>query len=301
MAKKEKIFPLDTIGGRLQAKMIEKGFSKIDLYNAIYPASTALPEDSKKKTVYNWFSGKVALSIDDVKTLCRLLDCSSDYLLGLDECSNKSIQYIHDVTGLSEQAIHTLTIEKCFPDIITLLNMLLTQERLFKLYTIMLKTKQYPRNGNVFMSSEELEDAKTFNFSKGLSELFADLLMEKEVYNTFSKRAELLYWYDTKSILEEQFSDEIEVYNGVRDWFYTIQQEIDNHIAAVEGKDYWTLHNVPNERNYVMAFGNPDITVSTDGVIRSSRTMKRRTHRKNDSRKPDTYSDTHRINKQGKT
>ena len=45
--------------------------------------------------------------IDIVMNLCNkeLLDCSLDYLVGKDLCTNKVIQFIHEKTGLSEKAI----------------------------------------------------------------------------------------------------------------------------------------------------------------------------------------------------
>ena len=48
--------------------------------------------------------------------MCKALQCSSDYLLGLDECPTKSIQFIHDYTGLSTEAINQLNFLSHFPE-----------------------------------------------------------------------------------------------------------------------------------------------------------------------------------------
>lgn len=43
--------------------------------------------------------------LDIVDNLCKLLHCDVDYLLGNIECETHDIQFIHDKTGLSEDAI----------------------------------------------------------------------------------------------------------------------------------------------------------------------------------------------------
>ena len=106
MSKKEKFFPLNTIGGRIQKLRHEMNLSRPDLYNSVYKNETSefLSDSSKEKTVYNWESGKTELNYATLCTLCKTLQCSSDYLLGLEECSNKNTQFIYHETGLSEDS-----------------------------------------------------------------------------------------------------------------------------------------------------------------------------------------------------
>ncbi len=46
--------------------------------------------------------------LDIVDNLCKLLNCDIDYLLGNMECETHDKQFIHDRTGLSENAINKL-------------------------------------------------------------------------------------------------------------------------------------------------------------------------------------------------
>ena len=108
MSKKEKIFPLNTLGGRIQhqRKDILK-ISRPELYDLIRPNEN-VSNDSKSRTIKNWESGQNEPDYDTLIKLCRELNCSSDYLLGLEECTNKHSQFIHEYTGISESAINQL-------------------------------------------------------------------------------------------------------------------------------------------------------------------------------------------------
>ena len=109
MSKSEKIFPLSTTGGRIQHLCIEKGISRKELYHAILKEKAASNDDSSiSRTVFNWYSEDSKLNYEQIRRACDLLKCSSDYLLCLDECTNKTTQFIQDATGLSEKAISCL-------------------------------------------------------------------------------------------------------------------------------------------------------------------------------------------------
>lgn len=108
MGKKEKIFPLSTVGGRIQDKRRKLNLSRSKLYDLIYQNGIAGSDSSKEKTVYNWESGETELNYDTLSDMCKALKCSSDFLLGLDKCTDKSTQFIHEYTGLSEDAIKRL-------------------------------------------------------------------------------------------------------------------------------------------------------------------------------------------------
>lgn len=64
MSKKEKIFPINTVGGRIQKMRHEMNLSRCELYDSVYKNETSelLNSSSKEKTVYNWESGKTELN-----------------------------------------------------------------------------------------------------------------------------------------------------------------------------------------------------------------------------------------------
>ncbi len=103
MGKKEKIFPVSTVGGRIQKRRHELKLSRSELYDKVFTEGNAGSDNSKDKTVLNWESNKTELNYVTVTAMCFALKCSADYLLGLDECTNKSVQFIHQYTGLSEE------------------------------------------------------------------------------------------------------------------------------------------------------------------------------------------------------
>lgn len=108
MSKKEKIFPLNAFGGRIQdLRKNRLNISRPEFYDLIFPNENVATE-SKSRTVKNWESGDCEPDIKTIKKICIVLKCSSDYLLGLDNCTTKDTQFIHDKTGLSEKAIQTL-------------------------------------------------------------------------------------------------------------------------------------------------------------------------------------------------
>lgn len=108
MGKKEKLFPISTVGGRIQKRRHELKLSRSELYDKVFKEGNAGSANSKDKTVLNWESSKTELNYDTLTAMCFALKCSSDYLLGLDECTDKSTQFIHEYTGLSETAIKRL-------------------------------------------------------------------------------------------------------------------------------------------------------------------------------------------------
>ena len=80
MAKKEKIFPLNTIGGRIQRKRHELNLSRSEFYDLIFENSiedgSAGSDSSKEKTVYNWESEKTELDYSTILSVCRILKLS---------------------------------------------------------------------------------------------------------------------------------------------------------------------------------------------------------------------------------
>ncbi len=110
MSKKEKVFPLNTFGGRIQDLRKNKfEISRPEFYDLIYPNGNVANE-SKSRTVKNWESGDCEPDLKTIKKICVALKCSSDYLFGLDSCTTKDKQFIHDYTGLSEETIEQINI-----------------------------------------------------------------------------------------------------------------------------------------------------------------------------------------------
>lgn len=112
MGKTERMFPLNTMGGRIQNRRINVlKKTRPEFYDLVRPGEK-IGNDSKSRTIKNWESGETIPDIDTIKKICNILDCSSDYLLGLDECTSKDTQFIQDKTGLSEKAINSLAYTK---------------------------------------------------------------------------------------------------------------------------------------------------------------------------------------------
>lgn len=110
MAKKERIFPLNTFGGRIQdLRKNRLKISRPEFYDLIY-SNENVANESKSRTVKNWESGDCEPDLKTIKKICVVLKCSSDYLLGLDSCTTKDKQFIHDYTGLSEETIEQINI-----------------------------------------------------------------------------------------------------------------------------------------------------------------------------------------------
>lgn len=108
MSKKERLFPLNAFGGRMQdLRKNRLNISRPEFYDLIFPNGNVATE-SKSRTVKNWESGDCEPDLKTIKKICIVLKCSSDYLLGLDNCTTKDTQFIHEYTGLSEVTIDKL-------------------------------------------------------------------------------------------------------------------------------------------------------------------------------------------------
>ena len=71
-------------------------------------------------TVRNWEQGRAVPEIITIQQLCEFFGCDMDYLFNRIECKNHNIDFIHEYTGLSEEAINTLAglkgLIKLFPE-----------------------------------------------------------------------------------------------------------------------------------------------------------------------------------------
>ncbi len=60
---------------------------------------------SHKHTIENWEQGRNAPSLHTLMKLTEFYDCDLDYLTGRIDCKTHDLQFIHDQTGLTEDAI----------------------------------------------------------------------------------------------------------------------------------------------------------------------------------------------------
>lgn len=64
----------------IEAERARAGMTKLELCNHL---------DITPKTLINWQSGKTSIPISKVIKLSQMFQCSTDYLLGLDEVRRK--------------------------------------------------------------------------------------------------------------------------------------------------------------------------------------------------------------------
>lgn len=108
MSKTERLFPLSTMGGKIQNRRITLlNKTRPEFYDLLRPGEN-ISNESKSRTIKNWESGDTIPDIDTIKKICTVLKCSSDYLLGLDTCTNRDNEFIHKRSGLSESNIERL-------------------------------------------------------------------------------------------------------------------------------------------------------------------------------------------------
>lgn len=108
MSKTERLFPLSTMGGKIQNRRITLlNKTRPEFYDLLRPGEN-ISNESKSRTIKNWESGDTIPDIDTIKKICTVLKCSSDYLLGLETCTNRDNEFIHKKTGLSESNIEQL-------------------------------------------------------------------------------------------------------------------------------------------------------------------------------------------------
>ena len=118
-------------GDRLRKMRHKCGLTLENLYDIIASDVTKQPwDESKRKTARGWETGqKKSNDIQALKRICKALDCSADYLLGLDECTTKENQYIYETTGLNETAINEM--KRLTEDELYVLNYIFGEQRLF--------------------------------------------------------------------------------------------------------------------------------------------------------------------------
>lgn len=62
-----------------------------------------------RQTISKWEKGTALPSLDDIDCMCKVFGCDPDRLLGeFDDCKTRDNQFIHNQTGLHEDAIEAL-------------------------------------------------------------------------------------------------------------------------------------------------------------------------------------------------
>lgn len=64
--------------------------------------------ESKRKAISNWESGKADPPLSEFTSLCKLLDCDAQYLLGEIDTPRIETKTVMDITGLSEKSVDML-------------------------------------------------------------------------------------------------------------------------------------------------------------------------------------------------
>lgn len=100
----------------------EAGFTQQKLFKEL--------EDKKIighiKTVQNWEQGISEPSLGTLIKLTHFYDCDLDYLTGRIDCKTHDLQFIHDQTGLTEEAI--IKIKELSAEQLTALNQLIEHQ-----------------------------------------------------------------------------------------------------------------------------------------------------------------------------
>ena len=78
------------------------------------------------KTVQNWEQGISEPSLGTLIKLTHFYDCDLDYLTGRIDCKTHDLQFIHDQTGLTEEAI--IKIKELSAEQLTALNQLIDHQ-----------------------------------------------------------------------------------------------------------------------------------------------------------------------------
>lgn len=96
------------MGDKLYTFSFKEGFKRARKKGGYTQKSFAEKFNVSIETVKNWEQGRNVPEIETLEKLCNFFQCDVDYLLGNIECETHDIQFIHDKTGLSKEAINFL-------------------------------------------------------------------------------------------------------------------------------------------------------------------------------------------------
>jgi transcriptional regulator with XRE-family HTH domain len=96
------------MGDKLYTFSFKEGFKRARKKSGYTQKSFSEEFNISIETVKNWEQGRNVPEIETLEKLCNFFHCDIDYLLGNMECETHDKQFIHDKTGLSEDAINVL-------------------------------------------------------------------------------------------------------------------------------------------------------------------------------------------------
>lgn len=100
-------YDLTKIGKRIRDERQKAGYTSQEKFAEKFSLSV-----SSRQKIGKWENGKSLPSIDDFLIMCDLFQCQLGYLLCEYDCKTGENTNIHNVTGLSEEAINKLKIIK---------------------------------------------------------------------------------------------------------------------------------------------------------------------------------------------
>ena len=96
------------MGDKLYTFSFKDGFKRARKNSGYTQKSFSESFNISIETVKNWEQGRNIPEMETLERLCNFFQCDIDYLLGNIECETHDKQFIHDQTGLSENAINKL-------------------------------------------------------------------------------------------------------------------------------------------------------------------------------------------------
>ena len=212
------------IGRRIQRLREKQGMKQEILAQKI---------DIERSNLSNYETGRRTIPLETLKKVAKILNTSTDYLLGLTESKSAKIKdrEICDYTGLSDKSIKILKTIKNL-DIIQTINFLIEQEEIYlysSFFPVIPKNCNQEKYNKAFERALQSYEQDIEKVSKScipiLSSMYYYLKIQptdEDMYlinNTLKKLSELEYNVDryladetinTKEILEQTFLEKIE-------------------------------------------------------------------------------------------
>lgn len=118
---------LQTIGYRIRGLREEHKLTQQQFADAL---------DVTRDSVSKWELGATPPMLTHILRICKLYNVDVDYLLGRIDCKTHDLQYVHDITGLSEAAITKLMSIKDDPSANILSSIITDREFIYVLHSI---------------------------------------------------------------------------------------------------------------------------------------------------------------------
>lgn len=201
-------------------------YSEEDIFKRKVGAITKHVQKHLNSDTAECLSGEYAMAYS------KLFGCSYDYLYGMDTCTTKTNQFIHDETGLTDEAITSLAQKN--EDNLILLNYLLENncmDELNSIFTFYLRGYPFVKN----MSQDDLHYMQELNFEKNILNLFHKLGNDEQIRHHFSFKAGAIDILEIMSKLEKIKNDSVNSLpeNPTQNDIYKVVEEL--KAAAADG------------------------------------------------------------------